>query len=110
MAGHFDLILSTSHIKLDWNAYISTLKPKGRLHFLGATLEPLDIGVFGLLMGQKSISGTAVGSPSTIATMLDFANQHEVKPVIEKFKFDQVNEAMEHLRNGKAKYRIVLEK
>jgi uncharacterized zinc-type alcohol dehydrogenase-like protein len=109
-AGSFDLILSTVNVKLDWNLYLQTLKPKGRLHFLGATLEPLDIGVFGLLMGQKSISGTAVGSPSTIATMLDFANQHDVKPVIEKFKFDQVNEAMDHLRSGKAKYRIVLEK
>ena len=109
-AGSFDLILSTVNVKLDWNLYLQTLKPNGRLHFLGATLEPLDIGVFGLLMGQKSISGTAVGSPSTIATMLDFANQHDVKPVIEKFKFDQVNEAMDHLRSGKAKYRIVLEK
>ena len=72
-------------------------------------LEPLDIGVFGLIMGQKSISGTAVGSPASIAEMLDFANQHEVKPVIEKFKFAQINEAMEHLRSGKVKYRIVLE-
>ncbi len=108
-AGSFDMILSTVNVKLDWNLYLQTLKPKGRLHFLGATLEPLDIGVFGLIMGQKSISGTAVGSPATIATMLDFANQHDVKPVIEKFKFDQVNEAMDHLRSGKAKYRIVLE-
>lgn len=96
-------------MKLDWNLYLQALKPKGRLHFLGATLEPLDIGVFGLIMGQKSISGTAVGSPSTIEKMLDFANQHNVKPVIEKFKFDQVNEALDHLKSGKAKYRIVLE-
>ncbi|MEE9369693.1 MAG: NAD(P)-dependent alcohol dehydrogenase [Pontiella sp.] len=110
VAGSFDMILSTVNVKLDWNLYLQTLKPKGRLHFLGATLEPLDIGVFGLIMGQKTISGTAVGSPSTIATMLDFANQHDVKPVIQKFKFDQVNEALDHLRSGKAKYRIVLEK
>jgi uncharacterized zinc-type alcohol dehydrogenase-like protein len=108
-AGSFDLILSTVNVKLDWNLYLQTLKPKGRLHFVGATLEPLDIGVFSLIMGQKSISGTAVGSPATIATMLDFAIQHDVKPVIEKFKFDQVNEALDHLRSGKAKYRIVLE-
>ncbi|MCF6312890.1 MAG: NAD(P)-dependent alcohol dehydrogenase [Verrucomicrobiales bacterium] len=108
-AGSFDIILSTVNVKLDWNLYLQALKPKGRLHFLGATLEPLDIGVFGLIMGQKSISGTAVGSPSTIEKMLDFANQHKVKPIIEKFKFDQVNEALDHLKSGKAKYRIVLE-
>ncbi len=61
-------------------------------------------------VGQKSISGTAVGSPATISTMLDFANQHNAKPVIEKFKFDQVSEDRDHLESGKAKYRIVLER
>ncbi len=110
VAGTFDLILSTVNVKLDWNLYLQTLKPKGRLHFLGATLDPIDIGVFGLIMGQKSISGSAVGSPTTIATMLDFANQHDVKPIIEKFKFNQVNEAMQHLEDGNANYRIVLER
>ena len=109
-AGSFDLILSTVNVKLDWNLYLETLKPKGRLHFVGATLEPLDISVFSLIMAQRSISGSPVGSPATIATMLDFAIQHDVKPVIEKFKFDQVNEALDHLRNGNAKYRVVLER
>jgi uncharacterized zinc-type alcohol dehydrogenase-like protein len=108
--GSFDLILSTVNVKLDWNLYLQTLKPKGRLHFVGATLEPLDIGVFSLIGAQRTISGSPVGSPATIATMLDFANQHDVRPIIETFKFDQVNEALEHLRSGNAKYRIVLEK
>jgi uncharacterized zinc-type alcohol dehydrogenase-like protein len=109
-AGRFDLIISTVNVKLDWNLYVQTLKPKGRLHFVGATLEPLDLCVFGLIMAQRSVSGSPVGSPATIAAMLDFANQHGVRPVIEKFKFDQVNEALDHLRSGKAKYRIVLER
>ena len=38
--GRFDLIISTVNVKLDWNLYLSTLAPKGRLHFVGATLEP----------------------------------------------------------------------
>jgi len=110
VAGTFDLILSTVNVKLDWNLYLQTLKPKGRLHFVGATLEPLDIGVFSLIMAQRSISGSPVGSPATIAAMLDFSTRHDVRPVVEKFKFDQVNEALEHLRSGKAKYRVVLER
>jgi len=108
-AGTFDMILSTVNVKLDWNLYLQTLKPKGRLHFVGATLEPLDIGVFSLIGAQHAISGSPVGSPSTIIKMLDFAVRHDVRPVIEKFKFAEVNDALDHLRNGKAKYRIVLE-
>lgn len=107
-AGQFDLIISTVNVKLDWNAYLATLAPKGRLHFVGATLEPLNIGAFSLIGGQKSVSGSPVGSPATIKKMLDFAALHGIEPVTEYFKFDQVNEAIERLREGKAHYRIVL--
>lgn len=107
-AGKFDLILSTVNVKLDWNAYVSTLRPRGRLHFVGATLDPLDLGVFPLIMGQRSISGSPVGSPANIARMLEFAAHHDLKPVIETYRFDQVNEALERLRSGQARYRIVL--
>ena len=107
-ASQFDLILSTVNVKLDWNVYIATLRPKGRLHFVGATLEPLDIGVFPLIAGQRSISGSPVGSPASLKTMLDFTEQHHIQPVIEIFRFDQVNEALARLASGKAKYRIVL--
>lgn len=39
-AGRFDLILSTVNAKLDWNAYVGALAPRGRLHSVGAVLEP----------------------------------------------------------------------
>ena len=107
-ANRFDFIISTVNVKLDWNLFISTLKPKGRLHFVGATLEPLDIGVFPLIMGQRSVSGSPVGSPSTIAKMLEFAKLHKIEPIIEAFSMDQINEAMHHLQSGKARYRVVL--
>ena len=106
--GHFDMIISTVNVALNWELHLSTLKPKGRLHFVGATLEPLNIGAFSLIMGQRSISGSPVGSPGTIAKMLDFTNLHGIKPVIEKFKFEDVNKALDRLRSGDARYRIVL--
>jgi uncharacterized zinc-type alcohol dehydrogenase-like protein len=107
-AGRFDYIISTVNVKLDWNLYLGTLKPRGRLHFVGATLEPLDINVFSLIMGQHSISGSPSGSPATIAKMLEFSRLHSIKPVIEKFSFDAINDAIARLRSGDAHYRIVL--
>ncbi len=107
-AGQFDLILSTVNVKLDWNAYIATLHPKGRLHFVGAVLEPLDIGIFPLILGQRSISGSPVGSPSSLITMLNFAAQHKIKPIVETYHFAQVNQALAKLASGEARYRIVL--
>ena len=107
-AGSFDLIISTVNVKLDWNLYINTLKPKGRLHIVGATLEPLDISAFPLIMGQRSISGSPVGSPATISRMLDFANLHGIKAQTESYPMTEINAAFEHLKSGNARYRIVL--
>jgi uncharacterized zinc-type alcohol dehydrogenase-like protein len=109
-AGQFDLIISTVNVKLDWNLYLNTLAAKGRLHFVGATLEPLDIGAFGVIMSQRSISGSPVGSPATIAKMLDFAKLHKIAPVVEEFAMDDINAAIQYLRDGKAHYRVVLKK
>lgn len=109
-ANRFDLVLSTVNVKLDWNAYVGTLKPKGRLHFVGATLEPIDLAVFPLIAGQRSVSGSPVGSPATIQRMIEFAVRHGIAPVTEHFPLDQVNDAIAHLRSGQARYRVVLDR
>ncbi len=106
--NRFDFIISTVNVTLDWNLYINTLRPRGRLHMVGATLNPLDLNVFSLIVGQHSVSGSPVGSPRTIAMMLNFVHRHAIKPVVETFPFDQVNEALARLRSGQARYRIVL--
>ena len=108
VAGYFDLLISTVNIKLDWGAYLGTLRAKGRLHFVGATLEPIAVGGFQLIGRQRSLSGSPVGSPATIARMLEFAARHGIQPVTEIFRFDQANEALDRLRSGRARYRIVL--
>ena len=107
--SRFDYLISTVNVNLDWNLYLSTLKPKGRLHFVGAVLEPINVSVFSLMGKQRSISASPVGSPDSIRQMLDFAALHKIEPQIEVFKFSQINEAIQHLRDGKARYRIVLE-
>jgi uncharacterized zinc-type alcohol dehydrogenase-like protein len=84
------------------------LRPKGRLHFLGVPLEPLDINVFPLIANQCTVSGSPVGSPASMETMLQFAEQHKIEPVVEIFRFDQVNEALARLASGNVKYRVVL--
>ena len=45
-----------------------------------------------------------------MAKMLEFAKLHHIKPKVEKFGLDKVNEAIARLRKGDAHYRIVLER
>jgi uncharacterized zinc-type alcohol dehydrogenase-like protein len=108
LAGSLDFIISTVSVGLKWSDYLKTLAPKGRLHFVGAALEPLGVLPVELLGNQLSISGTPNSSPATILKMLDFCARHGVATVTENFPMSRVNEAMEHLRAGRARYRIVL--
>jgi uncharacterized zinc-type alcohol dehydrogenase-like protein len=62
-----------------------------------------------MIMAQRSMGGSPLGSPATTADMLDFCARHGVAPVTETFPMTKVNEAIAHLRAGKARYRIVLE-
>ncbi len=108
-ASSFDFILNTANVSLDWNTYIAALKPKGRLHTVGAVLEPMAISAFPMITAQRSLSGSPLGSPSTVETMLEFAARHHITPTTETFPMSRANEAIEHLRSGKARYRIILE-
>lgn len=108
VAGSFDFILNTTNVSLDWDSYLAALRADGRFHFVGAALEPMPVHAFSLIGGRKSISGSPIASPSTIATMLEFCARHEIAPVIEQFAMHDVNQALDHLREGKARHRIVL--
>ena len=108
-AGRFDFIISTVNVPLDWDAYMNALGPRGRLHHVGAVLKPQALQAFQLIPGQKQVSGTPMGSPATTADMLAFCARHEIKPVTETFPIAKINDALEHLREGKARYRVVLE-
>lgn len=108
LAGTLDFILVTVNVALDWNAYLAALAPDGRLHFVGAVLEPTPVPAFALIGGRKSVSGSPLGSPSTVATMLDFCARHRIAPVVESFPMAEVNAALDHLRAGRARHRIVL--
>ncbi|WP_425400307.1 NADPH-dependent aldehyde reductase Ahr [Aeoliella sp.] len=109
-AGQFDLVLSTVNVPLDWNAILTTLKPHGRLQMPGAVTEPLDLDVLGMMFKNLSVGSSPVGPPVIIRQMLDFAARHNVTPVNEHFPMSKVNDAMDRLRSGKARYRIVLDR
>ena len=109
LASAFDFILVTVNVPLDWDAYIAALAPRGRLHFVGAVLEPVPVAAFSLIGRQRSVSGSPLGSPATVSAMLDFCARHAIRPQAEYFPLAKVNDALEHLRAGKPRYRIVLQ-
>ncbi len=80
----------------------------GRLNFVGAVLEPINVSAMPLIVGQKSISGSSLATPAACQEMVEFCARHKIAPKVEYFAMPDCNRALQHLREGKARYRAVL--
>jgi len=108
LRGQFDMVLSTVNVSLAWGRYIAALAPKGRLVTVGIVGEPMGVSAGAIIAGQKSVSGSDTGGPAVVAKMLEFCARHAIKPMVDYFPMSDVNDAIQHLKDGKARYRVVL--
>ena len=102
----FDLLICTASGGMNWEALLMTLKKKGRLVLLGfpdVTLNSTD-----LVAHQLSITGSFLGNRATMREMLGFAQDQGIAPEVELMPMSQVNEAIQRVKENKARYRIVL--
>ena len=107
--GRFDLVLSTVHARLDWTTYLQTLKANGTLCLLGMPPGVIQFPPSLLVTGQRSITGSDIGSRKVIREMLAFAARHKVAPQIERMPMAEANAALTRLRQNQVRYRVVLE-
>ena len=108
-AGSFDFILDAVSAQHDINAFIHLLRRDGNLTMVGAPEKPLALGVFGLIMGRRSLSGSAIGGIAETQEMLDFCGQHNITSDVEVIPIQKVNEAYERLLKSDVKYRFSID-
>ena len=107
-ASTFDFIITTVSADLNWGDYLNAVRPKGKLCIVGAPPSDVRLLAFSLILGNRSVFGSPIGSPSTIREMLEFSARNGVRPMTESFPMARVNEAIDRLRSNQARYRIVL--
>lgn len=103
-----DFILTTINADQDCGTYIQALRPTGTLCFVGVPPSPVTTQAFPLIAGQRSITGSPIGSPHQLREMLDVAARHGVKATTELFPMAKANEAIEKVKKNKVRYRAVL--
>lgn len=108
LAGQFDLIINTVNVDLDWMPYFQALAYGGNFHSVGAVMKPFQVPAFTLISGDRSVSGSATGSPHELRSLMKLAGRAKVQPQIELFPMSKIKEAIQHVRDGKARYRVVL--
>lgn len=104
----YDFVLSTTPASLVWDQWLNLVALNGTLCLAGIPLKPLKFSCDHLIDGQKKVTGSAIGSPDDMRAMLTFAAKHRVQPHVETTSFANVNAALEKVRQGQARYRMVL--
>jgi uncharacterized zinc-type alcohol dehydrogenase-like protein len=108
-AGSFNFILDCVAAEHDLNAYIQLLASDGNLTMVGAPPQPFPIGIFGLIFGRKSLSGSLIGGVKETQEMLDFCGQQNITCDVEVIPMQKVNEAYERMLKSDVKYRFSID-
>jgi uncharacterized zinc-type alcohol dehydrogenase-like protein len=110
VAGKFNFILNTVAASHNLDPFIAALKRDGTMCLVGAPEHPHPSPqVFPMILGRRSLAGSAIGGIRETQEMLDFCAEHKVVSDIEVIKIQQVNEAYERLVKADVKYRFVID-
>jgi uncharacterized zinc-type alcohol dehydrogenase-like protein len=103
-----DFIICTAHAPLPWNSILGTLRKNGTLCLVGLNKEDVTFSPVPVIVNQLSICGSMIAGRAVISEMLDFAARASVRPKVETLPMVDVNKAVARLKEGRARYRIVL--
>jgi len=106
--GGAKTILSTAPSGKAMASLIDGLGANGTMTVLGAGPDPIEVQTAQLIFGNKDLKGWASGIAPDSEDTLRFAAYTGVRPMIEKFPLDKVNEAYNRMTSGKAQFRVVL--
>ena len=102
----YDLLFCTTSAKINWDLLLNLLKKNGRLILIG--FPDVVFNSTNFVARQLSITGSFLGNRATMREMLSFAQEHGILPKVELMPMTSVNEALQKVRENKARYRIVL--
>ncbi|MFH5069589.1 alcohol dehydrogenase catalytic domain-containing protein [Enterobacter cloacae complex sp. 2024EL-00215] len=106
--GRVNVILATAPDSEAISALLPALAPQGKAILLGTGRTPLQIMPGMMIGGERALTGSFVSTPAQTERALRFSQLFQILPVTEQMPFEQANEALNRLRQGLARYRIVL--
>jgi uncharacterized zinc-type alcohol dehydrogenase-like protein len=109
LAGSLDFIIDTVSAAHDLNLYLQLLRRNGNMVLVGAPEIPSPIASFNLIMGRKSLAGSAIGGIKETQEMLDYCGDHNIVSDIEMIPIQQINTAYERMLKNDVKYRFVID-
>lgn len=106
--GGVDFIVATAPASDTVSALLSALAHRGKAILLGTGQTPLQITPGMMIGAERTLAGSLVSTPVQTERALQFSHLFQTLPVTEQLLFEHANEALNRLRMGQVRYRIVL--
>lgn len=106
--GGAKVILCTAPNSKAMSELVDGLGAGGKLLVVGATMDPLEISPFQLIMARRDVQGWPSGTAMDSEDTLRFSAMSGVRAMIEKFPLAKAKEAFERMISGQAQFRVVL--
>ncbi|MCW1876512.1 alcohol dehydrogenase catalytic domain-containing protein [Erwinia sp. INIA-01] len=106
--GGVDFIVATIPNSEAVSALVSSLAPRGKAILLGSGQAPLQVTPGMMIGAERTLTGSFVSTPLQTERALQFSHLFHTLPVTEQLPFERANEALNRLKQGLARYRIVL--
>ncbi|KAJ1936038.1 hypothetical protein FBU59_005187 [Linderina macrospora] len=107
--GTLNFLLVTANGGDMANEYVTWMDLEGQIIYLAIPPNKMSYRAFEFIMNEVAITGSAIGGMNVIKRMLDFAAEHNIRPIIERFPMSKINDAIERVESGRIRYRAVLE-
>jgi D-arabinose 1-dehydrogenase-like Zn-dependent alcohol dehydrogenase len=106
--GGARLILATAPDAKSISSMVGALAEKGKLLVVGVPHDPISVNVMQIVGGKLDAQGWPSGSSIDSEDTLRFSVLTGVRPMIEKYPLEKVNEAYEQMSSGRVRFRVVL--
>lgn len=107
--GGADLLVSTASTTAPVAELLDGLQVHGRLTLVGVDAGAVQVPAAKLVMNSQVLTGHLTGSPRDIEETLRFAHLNGIRPMTETLPLERAGEAIERLRAGTPRFRIVLD-
>jgi len=110
MTSKFDLVLDVAPSNdTNWDLMLNLCRTRGTFVILAAPSTKMSVYPSTLLFKHLNFTGSLIAPPKQIQDMLNFAAANDIHPWIQVYPVEQINDALNKVRAGGARYRCVLE-
>jgi propanol-preferring alcohol dehydrogenase len=106
--GGAHVVMVTSGSRAAYETALRSIRKAGTLAIVGMAPEPVPLSTVAMVSGEYRVVGSAVGSREDLREVLQLAAEGKVRCRVETRAFDQVDNALNEMKEGRLVGRVVL--